>query len=297
MKAQDTAQFRLGSPIRYLGSKLTMMKPIREALHATGAEMLVDVFGGSGTVTMHAGFAKRVYNDIDGDLVCLFRVIADRDQSEQLKEIMHRMPLSRQIFEEDHAIYVRGCLSFRLVEDPVDRAFKVLYRGALAFAGKFRSGGFAISGYNRPKIKEVTRWNSVRDQFDSFCEFWRETPIEHQDFRDLIHRYGRRREAVLFCDPPYMVDRVYYSSGTFTSGDLAFLEHELTAAATPAVVTLDESDVVKDIFHVDRWDREIMTGLKNNQRFTPGVKRQKYNHLLLTKKQGAHWAGPLKELA
>jgi DNA adenine methylase len=63
--------------IRYLGSKNRMAPLIAERLHATGRDTLVDVFGGSAAVTLNTGFQKRIYNDIDGDLVNLFRVLAD----------------------------------------------------------------------------------------------------------------------------------------------------------------------------------------------------------------------------
>jgi DNA adenine methylase len=63
--------------VRYIGSKNRMAPLIAKRLHATGRDTMVDVFGGSAAVTLNAGFQKRIYNDIDGDLVNLFRVLAD----------------------------------------------------------------------------------------------------------------------------------------------------------------------------------------------------------------------------
>lgn len=50
--------------LRYVGSKIRLSGRLKELLQETGADALVDVFGGSGAVVMNAGFEKRVYNDL-----------------------------------------------------------------------------------------------------------------------------------------------------------------------------------------------------------------------------------------
>ncbi|MBM4165242.1 MAG: DNA adenine methylase, partial [Lentisphaerae bacterium] len=65
------------SLIPYIGGKHRISGVVAGHLRASGCDTLVDVFGGSAAVTLNAGFTKRIYNDADGDLVNLFRVIAD----------------------------------------------------------------------------------------------------------------------------------------------------------------------------------------------------------------------------
>ncbi len=93
--------------IRYLGSKNRLAPVIAERLHATGRDTLVDVFGGSAAVTLNSGFRKRIYNDIDGDLVNLFRVLADPPLRQKLLKILRWQPLSRAV----HSTIYRSPLS------------------------------------------------------------------------------------------------------------------------------------------------------------------------------------------
>jgi DNA adenine methylase len=63
--------------IKYPGSKLVIIPDIRRIFLESGEEYFVDVFGGSGSVSLNIA-GKLVYNDINDELCNLFRVIKDR---------------------------------------------------------------------------------------------------------------------------------------------------------------------------------------------------------------------------
>lgn len=198
--------------IPYIGGKYNLVGQISKRLHATGKKCLVDVFGGSGAVTLHSGFKKRIYNDINGDIVNLFRVMADEECRKVLLKKLKWTPPSREIFEGDRETHKHGGHSFIHINDPVDRARMTLYRHIFCFGGKTRTGGFAVSTKDRKNIKEVCKYQNVLRSLSEFGKFFSNTVIENLDFIKLIEAYGHKENIVLFVDPPYPGFATYYSN-------------------------------------------------------------------------------------
>jgi DNA adenine methylase len=268
--------------LRYVGSKNRVMPAIKDALAATGKTLLVDVFGGSGSVIMHTGFRKRIYNDLDDDLVNLFTVMQAPETSRALYRKLRWCPPSRAVFTADYRVYRRGGFSFRLIADPVERARALFYRSCYCFGGKLRSGGFQVSPHGRKEVKEIQRYRNVLRQFSEYANFWRDTVIEHRDFRDMIRSYGQSREAVLFVDPPYDVGQRYYSV-PFGRGDLWDLSSALLECKAPSVCTFYDHPDVREFFPRGRWDYSEMCATKNSQKGK--ARKQKVWEMLLSRKE------------
>jgi DNA adenine methylase len=229
--------------VRYIGSKNRMAPLIAKRLHATGRDTMVDVFGGSAAVTLNAGFQKRIYNDIDGDLVNLFRVLADPPLRRQLLKILRWQPLSRRIYTDDYKGYRANMFSFSHLKDPVARARAMLYRSLLTFGGKMRSGGFQVSTADRPYIKELGKYQSILRTIVEIGEFFRSTIIENLPYQKCISLYGKLRSTVLFIDPPYPELQRYYSCD-FTEADHVFLAQQLVETPAPVVCTFYDTETV-----------------------------------------------------
>jgi len=271
--------------VRYVGGKHRIAPHIAERLHATGRTCLVDVFGGSGAVTMNAGFKKRVYNDADGDLVNLFRVVANPEMRPQcLKRCKWTIP-SRQMFQFDHEVYKRGGLSFRNVSCPIDRALKTYYRLSFCFGGKMRSGGFQISPCDREPIKEVSRWNNMLRRMTTIGEFWRNTAIENLHYQDAIRIYGQYKDVVIFCDPPYMGTENYYST-EFGTADHVFLAEQLATTPAPVVCTYYDHPMLRELYPDNRWDYHPVQATKNSSnQWGNDQPKQKVTELIITRKE------------
>ena len=238
--------------LRYIGAKHRIAPVIARYLQESGATCLVDVFGGSGAVTMNSGFKKRVYNDIDGDLVNLFRVLADPCTRPQLLKRCKWLPPSRQIYEDDYKIYLAGGFSFVSIADKVERARATFYRGCFSFGGKMRSGGFQVSFTGRDLIKEVSRYSNLLRRFNMYGEFWRRTVIENKSYQKIISNYGRTTNPVLYFDPPYDGTEKYYSHH-FTKADHVFLAEQITMAPAPAVGSYYDTPLVRDLYPKTKW--------------------------------------------
>lgn len=266
----------------YIGGKHRMAGEIAKRLHATGADTLVDVFGGSSAVLLNAGFQKRVYNDASGDLVNLFRCLGNPSNRIALFRRLKCTPPSRKIFNDDAAVYVNGLLSFANVSDQVERARMTLYRQLLAWGGKGRSGGFSASCGDRTSIKEVLRYQNVLRKLVKIGHYFQGTIIENLDYQNIIRTYGRKPNVVLFCDPPYVGTECYYSH-IFGRADHAFLAHQLSNVSAQAVLTYYDLPLIRELYPESSWKWENIVCTKNSQ-LRKGNK-PKTNECIITKRR------------
>lgn len=264
----------------YIGGKHRMAKEITARLKATGADTLVDVFGGSAAVLLNAGFAKRVYNDASADLANLFRVMSRPKDRADLIERLRWTPPCRRLFEEDYAVYRRGNFSFSMMDDVVERARATLYRALLSFGGKMRCGGFSCSTGDRKAIKEVLRYQRVQARLDEIGRFFSGTMIENLDCLDVIKVYGGRPGVVLFCDPPYFGTEHYYST-PFGKAQHVFLAQALNECKAAVVCTYYQSPEIDQFYPPPCWKKETVIATSNSQ-LRKGNK-PKTEELILTK--------------
>jgi DNA adenine methylase len=264
----------------YIGGKHRIAGQIAQRLRATGADTLCDVFGGSAAVTLNAGFSKRIYNDLSGDLYCLMTVLADPERRRQLIKRLRWTTPSRRLYLDDYALYVSGGFSFCGVADPIERAAKVFYRHHYSFGGKTRSGGFSVSTGDRHGIKEAIRFRNVLRRLVRIGEFLRSTVIENLDYSEIVSMYGRRANVVLFVDPPYVGTERYYSGvSTF---DHVFLAQQLDACACPVVATYYDCELIRALYPSCRWTIESVIATKNSQ--FRGGQKQNVGELIMTKR-------------
>lgn len=249
--------------LRYIGSKHRIAPTIAKHLQGAGATTLVDVFGGSGAVTMNAGFRKRIYNDIDGDLVNLFRVISDPVDRVKLLKRCRWLPPARQIYEDDYKIYLSGGFSFATMKDKIDRARATFYRSNFSFGGKIRNGGFQVSYAGKDLIKEVSRYRNLLRRFVAIGTFWQGTIIENRHYSDIIRNYGRNSNAVLYFDPPYDGTEKYYSCN-FVASDHVFLAQQITDSPAPAVGSYYDTPIIRDLYPENKWTWHRVKQLTNS---------------------------------
>jgi DNA adenine methylase len=250
--------------IPYIGGKHRIAVKLAEFLRSTGADTVVDVFGGSAAVLLNSGFRKRVYNDADGDLVNLMRVIASDAMRPKLLRMIRLFPAARRIFEDHYREYIGNSFSFAHVADPVERAFRTFYRHQFAFGGKSRTGGFTLSCGDRPEIKEVQRYRNGIRRIAELGVFFRETAIECMDYQDCIATYGRRHNIVLFVDPPYYGKENYYSHA-FRRADHVWLAQQLATVAAAVCCTYYDDPMIRELYPVGDWTWTPIPNVKNSQ--------------------------------
>ena len=89
-------------------------------------------FGGGGSIELNAPFnAIEVYNDLNGDAVNLFKIVANPQKLSQLLDLIFATPYSRAEFHR----------AFAVTHDPLEQARRFLIRQQQSFGGLGRSFG------------------------------------------------------------------------------------------------------------------------------------------------------------
>ena len=211
-----------------IGGKTRRAKRLSERLPA--ARCFVEVFGGSAAVL----FAKErspveVYNDADGELVNLFKVV--RDRADDLSEALRFLPASRKFYHElVNGDYGDG--------GPVWRAAAYYFILRNSFSCK-PGAGFRSSGSERSRYSmfvDFTKWSERLDR----------VYVEDLDFGRVIEKYDGE-ETVIFADPPYPGREGYYN-GEFKPEDHERLRDVLVGARGKWLLTYADTPKIRELY-------------------------------------------------
>lgn len=190
----------ISSPITWYGGKARLAKRI--IAHFPPHQAYLEPFGGSMAVLLNKTPCRtETYNDINGDLVNLFRVIRDDASCQRLYKLLDLTLYSRGEFIQsklDPAAYPS--------DDPVEAARRFIVRTRQSFGGLGNQGGaWSYVRYESENRKAATimRWDRVRNILQSVHARVRDVQIEQCDWRKAIRRYDHP-ETLIYADPPYI---------------------------------------------------------------------------------------------
>lgn len=181
----------MGALVRYHGGKVRMSEKIVGLFPPH--DCYVEPYGGGAAVLLAKPCARlEVYNDLDGDMVTLFRVL--RDQPEALAAAIALTPFAR----EEHKA------SYQEADTDLERARRVLIRSHFGHgsSGIHRATGFRAAGL-RAGTLPVHGWMSLPETIRRAAERMRGVVIEQRPAIDvmLAHDGG---SVVHYVDPPYL---------------------------------------------------------------------------------------------
>ncbi|WP_126975590.1 DNA adenine methylase [Frigidibacter oleivorans] len=181
----------MGALVRYHGGK------VRMARHIVGLcpphDCYVEPFGGGAAVLLAKPRSKlEVYNDLDGDMVTLFRVL--RDDTEALAAAVALTPFAR----EEHQI------SYQPATSDLERARRVLIRSHFGHgsSGIHRATGFRAAGM-RSGTLPVHGWMTLPLTIREAAERMRGVVIEQRPAVQVMQAHDGAN-TVHFVDPPYL---------------------------------------------------------------------------------------------
>ena len=168
-------------------------------------------FGGGGSIELNAPFnAIEVYNDLNGDAVNLFKIVANPHKLSQLLDLIFATPYSRAEFHR----------AFATTHDPLEQARRFLIRQQQSFGGLGRSFGVQVDRQGR-NSSNMTRWADLGDVLKIVHQRVRHWIFECQDFQKILEFYDRPSTA-FYCDPPYIP--ATRSGGKYTV-DMTLADH------------------------------------------------------------------------
>lgn len=204
-------------PVRWHGGKFLMSRQIIPYLPAH--RLYTEAFGGGAGVLLHKPRSHaEIYNDLDDDIVGLFRVLQDPAQSCRLIELLRLTPFARREFE----------IAFDRCADPVENARRLVIRSFMGFGSNAHSAtlrGHRATGFrsnsNRSGTTPAQDWRNLPDAYAAIIERMRGVVIEHRDAVEVLQRHDAPN-ALHYIDPPYVHD----TRSMFKGGKSAY-RHEL----------------------------------------------------------------------
>lgn len=176
----------------------------------------VEPFGGAGSVLLRkAGSPIEVYNDLDSDVVRLFRVLRDPAQAERLRHAVTFTPWSRAEF---HACWERDDGA-----DDVELSRRLIVRSFQAVGAKrarSRNGWRARAD----RISPTGAWRTWPEQIPHYVERLRTVLIESRPALELFPLYDSVQTA-WFVDPPYMHETRAWDHRSIYSHELSVADH------------------------------------------------------------------------
>lgn len=254
------------SIISWVGGKSKLMWLIN-LLAPPRYERSVDVFGGSGTVTLNLDCPPsnlKVYNDFNANLVNLMRCARDtplalireigfltlnaRDDFEMYKKFVEKeefndedlqkeLELTEIIFSPPNAEEAKRILLKSAKEKDIKKA--AAYYKVLRYS--FNANGETFGG-KKCDVRRffVDLWN--------FSKEFADITIENKDFEALIKQYDRPN-GFIYCDPPYYEAEGFYKTPVpFEKEDHIRLHDTLAKAEGYVMVSYNNSSEILELY-------------------------------------------------
>lgn len=180
--------------VRYLGGKWKLAPWIIS--HFPPHKIYIEPFGGGASVLLRKPrVVNEIYNDLDGDIVNLFRMV--RDHGPALRKCVELTPFARDEYDAAFSL------------DPVDNLDRARITLIKAWMGRGSDSLNKKRGF-RLYLNANDRIRSTADEWARYPEALAEVTkrlqgvvIEHRDAFKVIHSHDQG-EALIYLDPPYL---------------------------------------------------------------------------------------------
>jgi len=229
--------------LRYHGGKFRLAPWVIS--HFPAHRCYVEPFGGAAGVLVQKERAyAEVYNDLDGDIVNLFRVLRDPGQCARLVNQVLLTPYARDEFSA----------AYEPTDDPVERARRTLVRAEMGFgsagATKGRTGFRIDTRRKHGTAQEL--WRRFPDALTQVCDRLCGVMIENRPALSVIHQHDVE-DTLFYVDPPYVMEtrnvgarRGRYYNCELTDEDHAELLQQLRTVKGMVVLSGYPSGLYKD---------------------------------------------------
>jgi DNA adenine methylase len=192
--------------LRYFGGKWRLAPWIISKMPPH--ERYIEPFGGGASVLLRKPRSRvEVYNDIDSEVVNVFRCFRDPAKSERLIELLRLTPFAREELE---------MASERTDQEEIERARRTIVRAFQGFAsqpGKARPGFRCATAVQNTTA--ATDWANYLQAVPVFRTRLEGVTVENVDAFELLGRYDSE-QTLYYVDPPYLPET------RRSSGDYAY---------------------------------------------------------------------------
>ncbi len=165
-----------------------------------------EAFGGGASVLLQKPRSHgEIYNDLDGEVVNVFRVLQDPAKAKRLEALLRVTPFARDEFD----------LSYKRSRDDVERARRTIVRSFMGFGSdsitrtgraerRTISTGFRANSW-RANTCAAEDWANYANHIRHFCARLQGVVIENRDAMKVIES-ADREDTLHYVDPPYPHD-------------------------------------------------------------------------------------------
>ena len=114
-------QLKMNRIMKYPGSKTSVIKDIQALYDRSGCRTFVDVFGGSGSVSMNMDSRNIIYNDLNRDLYTLFTAL--QKHFAPFYRAANALAMDRKLFFD----YYDGRIVMDAENPEIERAFSIFF--------------------------------------------------------------------------------------------------------------------------------------------------------------------------
>lgn len=169
--------------------------------HFPEHRIYVEPFGGAASVMLRKPPAyAEVYNDLDGDVVNLFRVLQDQASGAELLRRLEVTPYARAEFE----------LGWDASDDPIETARRLIIRAFMGFGSNAHSDlgrGHKTTGFRANSSRSGTTpahdWANYPDTLQAVIARMRGVTIERRPALQVMAAHDRP-DTLHYVDPPYV---------------------------------------------------------------------------------------------
>jgi len=189
--------------LRYQGGKWRLAPWI--IAHFPEHRVYVEPFGGSGSVLLRKPRSYgEIYNDLDSEVVNLFRVLRSKEDATELIRLIELTPYARDEF----------FCAYEPSDDPIERARRLVVRACMGFGNSgaindsMWSSGFRPktgfrSNSNRSNTHPARDWCRYPDGLSAIVDRLQAVVIENAPAMKVMAQHDEP-ETLHYCDPPYV---------------------------------------------------------------------------------------------
>lgn len=221
------------SPLGWVGGKSKLTSTIIPLIppHKCYAE----VFAGAAWVLFRKEPSHvEVINDINGDLVTLYRVI--QNHLEEFVRYFKWMLIARDEWDRLQ----------RVADDTltdIQRAARFYYLVRNAFGAKVVGQSFGVSNSTKPRLN----FTRLEEELSETHLRLARVTIENLNYEQLIKRYDGE-EVFFYVDPPYWDCENDYGKGIFSKDDFMNLRDTLASAKAKWLVSINNVPEIRVLF-------------------------------------------------
>lgn len=186
------------SLISYVGGKGRQLNELLPLIPQS--RCFVEAFGGGASVLLNRERSEvEVYNDLNGNLINLFRVVKDRSSFAEFQRLVELTLWSKDEFAEALRVLYDGS-----PRTPVEKAWAFYTIQNMGISGKLHR---TVGNWSRSQQDSgnTERWWGRLEKLGAIHERLKFVQIDHQPALDCI-QYWDSPDTTFYLDPPYVLD-------------------------------------------------------------------------------------------